>query len=189
MKEFTLEIAGLKRTLSFVPIDEKLAYASFVVISDTELVKTVAPLLAEKINNCDMIVTAEAKGIALAYEVSKLLNQERFVVARKSVKGYMKDPVSISVKSITTENVQRLYLDQSDIVLIKGRKVCLLDDVVSTGESLSALQALVDSAGGIVSGKACILAEGEAAKRDDLIYLEGLPLFVKTRDGEYEVLK
>lgn len=186
MENYTLEIAGLKRTLPFVKINDRLAYASFVVISDTKLVEAVAPLLAERIKDCDVIVTAEAKGIALAYEVSKQLKLERFVVARKSVKSYMKDPVSVSVHSITTFDEQKLYLDGSDIPYLKDKRVCLLDDVVSTGESLNALEALVTKAGGVIQARVAILAEGDAADRDDLVFLQKLPLFAINENDEYE---
>lgn len=188
MNAYTLNIAGLKRQLPYVDINDELAFASFVVISDTELVSAAAPLLAKRIGECDMIVTAEAKGIALAYEVSRCLGQKEFIVARKSEKSYMKDTLEISVKSITTAVPQHLYLDGTDKEKLKGKKICLLDDVVSTGDSLAALQVLTEQAGAIVTKKACLLAEGEAADRDDLIYLEKLPLFRKTEEG-YEVIE
>ena len=189
MDHYSIEVAGVKRDLPFVDISDDLAYASFVVISDTELVSKAAPLLAEKIGRCDMIVTAEAKGIALAYEVSRQLGLKKFIVARKSEKSYMKNAVSISVRSITTVSVQHLYLDGSDIEAIKGKDVCIIDDVVSTGDSLKAMEELVKKAGANVIRKACILAEGKAAERDDLIYLEKLPLFRKDAEGKYEVIE
>lgn len=189
MKEYEIEINGIRRTLPFVDIDENLAYASFVVISDTELISKVAPLLAEQIGNCDMIVTAEAKGIALAYEISRQLGLKRFIVARKSVKSYMKDALETKVRSITTTSEQHLYLDKIESDLIRDRDICILDDVVSTGESLAALETLAEKAGARVIKKACILAEGKAADRDDLIYLQKLPLFRKTENKEYEVIE
>jgi len=189
MKNYPIEIACVRRTLPFVDISDELAYASFVIISDVELVNAVSRLLAERITDCDIIVTAEAKGISLAYAVSRLLGFKEFVVARKSVKSYMRDPLSVPVRSITTFDEQRLYLDAADINKLKGRRVCLLDDVVSTGESLAALAALVELAGGEVKARACVLAEGEAADREDLIYLDVLPLFQKVAQGEYEVMK
>ena len=189
MDKYCLEVAGLKRYLPYVDINDELAFASFVVISDTEMVSAVAPLLAEKIGKVDAIVTAEAKGIALAYEISRILGLKEFVVARKSEKSYMKDTLEVSVKSITTTSVQHLFLDGSDIEKIKGKRVCLLDDVVSTGDSLKAMEQLVTKAGAEVVRKAAILAEGEAAERDDLVYLEVLPLFRKNQDGTYEVIK
>ena len=188
MKKYCLKVAGLKRELPFVDINEELAFASFVVISDTELVSFAGKLLAEKIGECDAIVTAEAKGIALSYEISRQLGHKSFIVARKSEKSYMKDTIETSVKSITTVTKQHLYLDGSDIEKIRGRKVCLIDDVVSTGQSLAALEELVIKAGADVVQKACILAEGEAADRNDIIYLEKLPLFRKVAEGEYEVI-
>ena len=186
MKTYTLHLAGLERQLPLVDISENMAYASFVCISDTELVKAAAPLLAEKIKDCDIVLTAEAKGIALAYEVSKCLGHPCFAVARKSVKSYMKDPISVDVRSITTFDDQKLYLDSADAEKIKDRRVCLLDDVVSTGGSLKALKELCEKAGGIVSCSAALLAEGKAAKRKDLIYLEELPLFHKDEEGNCE---
>ena len=188
MKTYTLEIAGLKRELPFVDIKEDLAFASFVVLSDTELINAVAPLLAIEIGECDVIVTAEAKGIALSYEVSKTMGLKEFVVARKSMKSYMKNPLEVSVRSITTADVQHLYLDSADRNKLKGKKVCLIDDVVSTGDSLKALEELCRKAGAEVIKKACILAEGEATKREDIIYLQELPLFHKDESGEYEVI-
>ncbi len=188
MDKYCLKVAGLERYLPYVDINDELAFASFVVISDTELVATVAPLLAARIGECEAVVTAEAKGIALAYEISKQLGLKEFIVARKSSKSYMKDTIEISVKSITTAVPQHLYLDGSDIEKIRGKKVCLLDDVVSTGDSLAAMEQLVSKAGATVVKKAAILAEGEAADRDDLIFLEKLPLFRKTAEGKYEVI-
>lgn len=189
MKEYVMEIVGIRRILPFVDIDDHLAFASFVVLSDVELIRAVAPLLAEKIRDCEMIVTAEAKGIALAYEISRLLDLKKFIVARKSIKSYMKDTVETDVRSITTASAQHLYLDGKDSMEIKGKRICLLDDVVSTGDSLKALETLTEKAGAIITSKACILAEGEAARREDLIFLQKLPLFRKTGNSEYEVIE
>ena len=185
MQRYELNVAGLKRYLNFVDISDELAFASFVVISDTEMIEKCAPLLAEKLKGCDAVVTAEAKGIALAYKISEILGLKEFIVARKSEKTYMHDTIEVSVQSITTANRQVLLLDGEDSKKIEGRNVCLIDDVVSTGESLNALERLVKAAGANVVKKACILAEGDAAKRDDIIFLERLPLFKKA-DGEYE---
>ena len=189
MQKYELEVAGLKRELPFVDISDGLAFASFVVISDTELIEHCAPLLAEKIGECDAIVTAEAKGIALAYKISELLGLKEFIVARKSEKTYMRDTVEVPVQSITTASRQVLLLDGSDSRKIKGKNVCVIDDVVSTGESLNALERLVMAADAKVVKKACILAEGDAAEREDLIFLERLPLFRKTGEGEYEEIR
>lgn len=146
MKEYSMELCGVKRTLPFIPISEEMAFASFVVLGDTELVSACAPELVAKIGEVDAIVTAEAKGIALAYEVSKELGHKEFIVARKSTKSYMKDVVSASVHSITTAGEQHLYLDGKDADKIRGKRVCLLDDVISTGESLHALECLMANA-------------------------------------------
>ena len=152
-------------------------------------VSACAPELAAKIGEVDAIVTAEAKGIALAYEVSKELGHKEFIVARKSTKSYMKDVVSASVHSITTAGEQHLYLDGKDADKIRGKRVCLLDDVISTGESLHALECLMANASEEVVKKAAILAEGDAADRKDIVFLQKLPLFKKTGDGEYEVIE
>ena len=177
MKEYSMELCGVKRTLPFIPISEEMAFASFVVLGDTELVSACAPELAAKIGEVDAIVTAEAKGIALAYEVSKELGHKEFIVARKSTKSYMKDVVSASVHSITTAGEQHLCLDGKDADKIRGKRVCLLDDVISTGGSLKALDALAEQTQCTIVGQAAVLAEGDAAERKDIIFLEPLPLF------------
>ena len=188
MKEYTIELCGVKRTLPFIPINDTTAFASFVVLGDTELVSACAPELAKKIGPVDAVVTAEAKGIALAYEISRLLGLKEFIVARKSTKSYMQNMISASVHSITTAGEQHLYLDGVDADKIRGKHVCLLDDVISTGESLHALEVLMKNAGASVVRKAAILAEGDAASRDDIIFLQNLPLFHKSGEGEYEIL-
>lgn len=172
-----MTLCNVDRTLPFIPISEDMAFASFVVLGDTELVSACAPELAKKIGNVDAVVTAEAKGIALAYEVSRQLGLKEFIVARKSTKSYMKDVVSASVHSITTAGEQHLYLDGKDADKIRGKRVCLLDDVISTGESLHALECLMENAGAEVVKKAAILAEGDAADREDILFLQKLPLF------------
>lgn len=177
MKYYEMTIAGLKRRLPIVRIKPGLSIASFVVLGDCEIVTAAAPLIAQKLPEIDFIMTAEAKGIPLVNEVCRVLGHPRYIVARKSVKSYMTDPVEISVDSITTQRAQSLYLDKNDAELIKGKKVALLDDVISTGESLRAMEELAKKAGAIVVAKAAILAEGDAADRDDIIYLEKLPLF------------
>ncbi len=188
MNEYKIELCGVERTLPFIPINDTMAFASFVVLGDTELVSACAPELVRRIGQVDAVVTAEAKGIALAYEISRLLGLKEFIVARKSTKTYMKNVVSASVHSITTAGEQHLYLDGVDADKIRGKRVCLLDDVISTGESLHALEVLMDNAGASVVKKAAILAEGDAASRDDIIFLQKLPLFHKTAEGEYEIL-
>ena len=186
MKNYQMELCGVQRTLPFIPISDDMAFASFVVLGDTELVSACAPVLAEKIGPVDAVVTAEAKGIALAYEISRLLGLKEFIVARKSQKSYMRDVVSASVHSITTAGEQHLYLDGVDADKIRGKHVCLLDDVISTGESLHALEALVKNAGAQVVKQAALLAEGDAADRGDILFLQKLPLFKTRAEGEYE---
>ena len=179
MTGYTMELCGVERTLPFIPINETMAFASFVILGDTELVSACAPKLAEMIGDVDAVLTAEAKGIALAYEVSKCLGLKEFIVARKSEKSYMKDVVSASVHSITTAGEQHLYLDGVDAAKIRGKRICIIDDVISTGQSLEAIEELVTKAGGNIVGKAAVLAEGDARGRKDIIYLEELPLFFK----------
>ena len=187
MKNYELNLFGVKRELPFIDLEDNLAFASFVIMGDTELIMACAPKLAEKIGDVDVIITAEAKVIALTYEISRILGKKEFIVARKSIKSYMSGVVSVSVHSITTSGEQHLYLDGHDAESLKGKKVCIVDDVISTGESLYALEALVESAGGIVTKKAAVLAEGNAAERDDIIFLQKLPLFQKTEDDGYEI--
>ncbi|CAG36245.1 phosphoribosyltransferase family protein [Desulfotalea psychrophila] len=174
---YKLEVAGLSRELPIVPISETLAIASFVIMGDTEMVSAVSPVLAEKLPEFDILVTAEAKGIPLICEMARILGLARYCVARKSVKGYMLDPVIDEVQSITTAHRQILCLDGKDAAAIKGKRVVLVDDVISTGGSLVALESLVNSVGGTIVAKAAILAEGDAIGREDIIYLQELPLF------------
>lgn len=175
-KTYTISLCGLKRELPILPISPTLSIASFVILGDTELVGKTAPALLKKLPPFDILITAEAKGIPLACEMARLLNQN-YVIARKSIKGYMDDPLTIKVNSITTQKEQMLCLDGKDARTIKGKRIALIDDVISTGESIAALEQLVTAAGGIIAVKAAILAEGDAAKRTDIIYLQELPLF------------
>lgn len=177
-KFYTLELLGLKRELPICPINEKLDIAAFVMFSDVEMTVESAKALIEKSPEFDVIITAESKGIPLAYEMAKQSGKKYFV-GRKSVKLYMKNPISVNVKSITTAGVQTLYLDCDEAEYISGKKVLIVDDVISTGESLKALEELVEKSNGKTVAKATVLAEGEACDRDDIIYLAELPLFFK----------
>ena len=177
MKTYTLHVAGLTRELPIIKLSYDLSIASFVILGDTEIVKKTAPMIAKKLPEVDFIVTAEAKGIPLAYEISKILNLDEYIVARKSVKAYMEEPIEVEVNSITTTNSQKLYLNNQDANKIKGKRVALIDDVISTGQSLKALEKLVEKAGANVVAKAAILAEGDAKDRKDIIFLEELPTF------------
>ena len=177
MKTYTLHVAGLTKELPIIKLSYDLSIASFVILGDTEIVRKTAPIIAKKLPEVDFIVTAEAKGIPLAYEISKVLNLNEYVVARKSVKAYMEEPIEVEVNSITTTNSQKLYLNNRDAKKIKGKRIALVDDVISTGQSLKALERLVEKAGGKVLAKAAILAEGDAKDRKDIIFLEALPTF------------
>lgn len=174
---YELHVAGVTRQLPIIPISSDLAIASFVILGDCELVTAAAPFLAEKLPPVDYLVTAEAKGIPLVQEVSRLLKLPYYIVARKSVKPYMATPLVDEVVSITTQKAQTLCLDGKDALAIKGKRIAIVDDVISTGESLNAIERLVEKAGAEIVGKAAILAEGDAAKREDIIFLEELPLF------------
>ncbi|NLW44116.1 MAG: adenine phosphoribosyltransferase [Syntrophomonadaceae bacterium] len=176
-KTYKLEIAGLTRYLPIVPINEHVSIASFVILGDTELVCRVAPELIKKMPPFDVLVTAEAKGIPLAFEISRLLGMKNYIVARKSIKSYMENPVIEEVNSITTQKTQILSLNGEDIKQIRNRRVAIVDDVISTGESVNAVARLIEKAGGTVVAKAAILAEGEAANNKDIIFLQALPLF------------
>lgn len=174
---YKLNICGITRDLPIIKISEELAIASFVILGDTELIMKAAPLLAERLSKVDYLITAEAKGIPLTYEISKILGMKDFIVARKSIKAYMDNPIVDEVISITTQKKQILCLDGKDVNKVKGKRVAIIDDVISTGESILALERLLKSAGAIVEAKASILAEGDAANRVDIIFLEKLPLF------------
>lgn len=175
---YKMTIAGLERELPLCPLNDKIDIAAFIIFSDVELTIACADELIKKCPECDVIITAESKGIPLAYEMARQLGKP-YIVARKSVKLYMTNPVSVAVKSITTANEQTLYLSEEKAELIKGKRVLIVDDVISTGESLIALEKLVTEAGGEITAKAAVLAEGDAADRDDIVFLEKLPLFFK----------
>lgn len=180
MKTYTLNVAGLTRELPLCKASDELDIAAFIMFSDVEVTVAAAKALLEKVPDFDIILTAETKGIPLGYEAARQ-SGKNYIVARKSVKVYMTDPISVNVKSITTEGVQTLYLSKEDASELNGRKVLILDDVISTGESLIALEKLVEAAGGVISGKAAVLAEGKAADRDDIVFLQKLPVFPREK--------
>ena len=175
-KTYKMNIAGLERHLPLHDIDDKLSIAAFIIFGDVELTMAAASQLLAKVPEFDIIVTPEAKSIPLAYEMARQSGKP-YIVARKGVKLYMKDPIKVEVKSITTAKVQMLHLGADDVDAIKGKRVLIVDDVISTGESLAAAVKLVNEAGGSVAASCAILAEGDAASRDDIIFLEALPLF------------
>lgn len=177
-ESYELHVAGCTRALPIMPLNEKLSIAAFICLGDVELVEHCAEALAKKIpSETEVILTAETKGIPIAAATARHLGMTHYVVARKSLKAYMKNPLCVDDESITTFGKQRLYLHEADVLRLRNRRVLILDDVISTGGSLSALEKLVELAKGSVIGKAAILAEGNAIKRDDIIYLEKLPLF------------
>ncbi len=175
-KFYELEVAGLKRKLPLCPINEDLYIAAFVMFSDVELTVACATELVKKLPECDAIITAESKGIPLAFEMARQMNKKYFV-ARKSIKAYMTSPISVSVHSITTAGSQTLYLDKNEANYLKGKRVVIVDDVISTGESISAVEKLLKEAEANIVATSAVLAEGDAADRKDIIFLEKLPLF------------
>ena len=174
---YSITIAGVKRELPLCPLNENLMIGAFVIIGDAELTSACARELLERAPAYDYILTAEAKGIPLAHEMARLSGAAKYFCARKGAKLYMQDVQKIAVRSITTDAQQYLYLDGEDAKLMKGKRILIVDDVISTGESLHALEVLVESVGGIIAGRMAILAEGDAIAREDLVYLEKLPLF------------
>ena len=174
---YHMTVAGLPRDLPICPLNENLSIAGFVIFGDQELTVACARELLKRAPQYDYIITAEAKGIPLAHEMARQAGDKKYILARKGPKLYMRDIFSVTVNSITTAKEQKLYLDGADAALMKGKKILVVDDVISTGESLRALEALVEKAGGEICGRMAILAEGDAQDRDDIIYLEPLPLF------------
>ena len=174
---YRMKVAGLERDLPICPVTEDLYIAGFVIFGDQELTVACASELLKKAPEYDYIITAEAKGIPLAHEMARQAGDKKYILARKGPKLYMRDIFSVTVNSITTAKEQKLYLDGADAALMAGKRILIVDDVISTGESLKALEALVEKAGGTICGRIAILAEGDAINREDLVYLEELPLF------------
>ena len=174
---YRMNIAGLDRDLPLCPISDKLMIGAFVIFGDPELTTACARELLARCPAHDVLITAESKGIPLVCEMARMNGNERYVVARKSPKLYMLDVMSVEVRSITTDHKQTLCIDCGDAEYMMGKRVVIVDDVISTGESLKALETLVERAGGNIVGRMAILAEGEATERGDIIYLEKLPLF------------
>ena len=174
---YRMKVAGLERDLPICKVTDSLYIAGFVVFGDQELTVACARELLKVAPEYDYIITAEAKGIPIAHEMARQAGAAKYFLARKGPKLYMTGVFESAVKSITTAKEQKLYLDTADAELMKGKKILIVDDVISTGESLAALEALVEKAGGIVAGRLAVLAEGDAQDREDIIYLEKLPLF------------
>ena len=175
---YRVNIAGMERDLLRCPLNDKLDIAAFIIFGDVELTVHAAAELLKRLPEFDYIVTPEAKSIPLAYEMSRQSGKKYFV-ARKKPKLYMKDPVIVNVRSITTESVQTLIMDSNEGEQIRGKRVVILDDVISTGESLKAVEELCAKFDANVVAKAAVLAEGDAAKRDDIVFLGEIPLIEK----------
>lgn len=174
---YKIDIAGLKRELPLCKVTDDLYIGAFIMFGDVEITKTAATELLKVMPECDIMITAESKGIPLVYEMARQSGKNDYLLARKSAKLYMRDVIAVEVQSITTAARQTLYIDGNDAAKMKGKRVVIVDDVVSTGESLRALETVVERAGGNVVGRLCVLAEGDACKRDDIKYLSYLPLF------------
>ena len=175
---YTMKIAGLTRNLEKFPVNDKLDIAAFIIFGDVELTVKGCGELLKRVPEFDVILTPEAKSIPIAYELARQ-SEKPYIVARKGVKVYMRNPLEVSVTSITTQKEQRLFLGETEVNLIKGKRVLVVDDVISTGESLAAVRELVEKAGALEAAACAFLAEGDAADRDDIIFLEKLPLFFK----------
>ena len=176
-KYHRMNIAGLDRDLPLCPLNDKLMIAGFVIFGDPELTTACAKELLARAPEYDYMITAESKGIPLVHEMARLAGNQKYFLARKMPKLYMTGVFEVTVRSITTAKEQKLYLDSADAELMRGKRILIIDDVISTGESLKAIEELVNRAGGEVCGKMTILAEGDAQERPDIIYLEKLPLF------------
>lgn len=177
-KVYKLNVARCERELPICKVNEHLDIAAFIMFGDVEVTVKSAEELLKRSPEHDIIISAEAKGIPLCYEMARQSGKD-YVIARKGVKVYMTNPIKVEVKSITTAEVQTLYLSEREAKKINGKRVLIVDDVISTGASLKAIEELVNKAGGNIVGKACVLAEGDATQRDDIIYLEKLPVFPK----------
>ena len=175
---YRVKVAGLERDLIRCPLNDKIDIAGFIVFGDVELTVRASEELLKKCPDFDYIVTPEAKSIPIAYEMSRQSGKKYFV-ARKKKKLYMKDPVCVEVRSITTDAVQTLIMDSLEGEQLRGKKIIIVDDVISTGESLRAVEAIVSKFGAEIVAKCAVFAEGDAAERDDIIFLEKLPLLFK----------
>ena len=172
-----MDIAGLKRELPICKVSDDLYIGAFVMFGDVELTVHCATELLKLAPEYDYMLAPEAKSIPLIYEMARQSGAEKYFIARKKAKAYMQSVFKSTVQSITTQGEQTLYLDAADAELLKGKRILVIDDVISTGESLRATEVLVEQAGGIVAGRMAVLAEGDAADRDDIICLAPLPLF------------
>ena len=173
---YTLHVAGLTRELTICKVNDHMDIAAFIMLGDAELTVAAAAELLKKCPDFDILLTAEAKGIPLAHEMSRQSGKP-YICARKGVKLYMPDPVVVEDQSITTAGKQKLVIDRKELEKMNGKRVLVVDDVISTGGSLKALDALAEKTQGTIVGQAAVLAEGDASERKDIIFLEPLPLF------------
>jgi len=176
---YTIDIAGMKRDFKLFPVSDELQIAAFILFGDVEITEHAAKNLLKNAPDFDLVFTAEAKSIPLAYEMSRQAGKNDYIIARKGVKVYMEDIVQAEVRSITTQSDQTLYLGRDEADRITGKRILIIDDVISTGASLVAMEELVEKAGGQIVAKMAVLAEGDAFDRDDITVLAKLPLFDK----------
>lgn len=174
---YEMDVAGLKRQLPLCRVTDDLYIGAFVMFGDVELTVHCAAELLKRAPEYDYIIAPEAKAIPLLYEMARQSGAEKYFLARKGAKAYMTGVFEVEVRSITTMHIQKLVIDTADAELMRGKRILIIDDVISTGESLHAVEELVKKAGGIIAGKMAVLAEGDAARRDDIITLAPLPLF------------
>ena len=174
---YEMHVAGLTRQLPLCPISDTLMIGAFVIFGDVELTCACARDLLKLAPEFDYMVAPEAKAIPLVHEMARQSGRNEYFLVRKKKKAYMNGVFEAVDRSITTEGEQKLYMDGADAAKIRGKRILILDDVISTGGSLAAVENLVEQAGGMVAGRMAILAEGDAAKRDDILFLERLPLF------------
>ena len=173
-----VDLQGFEAYLPILPLPSGIKIAFFNLHGDSAMTEHCGKKLAELVKDCDVLITAESKGLQLTHCTARELGQRYYAVARKSKKLYMQDGIEVNIESsITTGAEQKLYLSKHDVDLIKGKKVGIVDDVVSTGASLQGLEALVLKAGGIIHKKAFVLAEADAKDRTDVIYLATIPIF------------
>ena len=177
MLTYDIDVAGLKRTLPLCHVSDDLYIAAFVIFGDVELTVHSAAELLKLAPEYDYLIAPEAKSIPLLYEKARQSGANNYYLARKGAKAYMQGTFEVDVKSITTDKVQHLVLDEHDAEEIRGKRMLIIDDVISTGDSHRAMEELVIDAGAEIAGRMAILAEGEAAERKDIIYLQKLPLF------------
>lgn len=176
--KYTMNIAGLDRDLPLCKVAENFYIGAFIMFGDAEITVACArELLARAPKDYDYLLTAEAKSIPLIHEMARQSGAKTYFIARKGMKVYLTDPIHVTVRSITTQREQELFLGGEDAAAMRGKRILIVDDVISTGESLRAMEELVELAGGTVAGRMAVLAEGDAQAREDIVYLEKLPVF------------